>query len=590
MHTDLVNLNQHPRPDFASEDWMNLNGTWEFSFDDTDSGKLEGWYKNHKHAFPEKINVPYAYQSKRSGIGLNEVHDIIWYKKTVHIDDKFSDKRWILNFGAIDFYSKIWVNGNYAGEHTGGYSSFQIEVTDFLEFGTENEIVIRVSDESFNREQPRGKQSWLNLNFGCWYTRHTGIWQSVWMEILHPCHIQNISISTDVIHKEVGLDIVLSKLVKNAELNIRILKGELEITSVRQRVTENNISTTINIENPAFELGICFWNPENPELYDLEIELLLDGKVIDKRSSYFGMREVSIEKGRILLNHIPVYQKLVLYQGYFEDGLITSGTDEEILKDLSLIQNMGFNGLRIHQKIESSRFLYLCDQIGLLVWEEMPSAYRFTERSAKTLLSEWTDIIFRDKNHPSIITWVTFNESWGLPNIYSEPKEQALAKAMLNVTKALDGTRPVIDNDGWEHTDTDIITIHDYGANAQHYEDAYADKESVVSGAPSAAFPRFTCSRGHTYEGQPIILSEYGGIAFDTADGWGYNGRVQNESEFLDHYRSLTQAIQNIDYICGFCYTQFTDVEQEQNGLLTIDRKPKVDIEELRKINSRRSS
>lgn len=586
LHIDLAKLSQHPCPDFANEAWVSLDGEWEFAFDETDAGELEGWYISHD--FPERINVPYVYQCERSGIGLKDIHDIVWYRKTVSVDDKFKGKRVILILGAVDFYSKIWINGKYAGEHTGGYSSIKLDVTDFLELGKDNAIVIRVYDESYSREQPRGKQGWLDKNFGCWYTRHTGIWQSVWMEILHPCHIQEISISTDITRKQVGLEIAFSKRLPDTELSIRIFKGELEIASIRERVLECRMGTAINLENPAFENGICYWNPESPELYELEIGLLIDGKTVDKRYSYFGMREISIEKGKILLNQIPVYQKLILYQGYSEEGLISSGSDEEILKDLNLIKAMGFNGLRIHQKVESPRFLYLCDKTGLLVWEEMPSAYRFSGKSVKVLLSEWTDIVIRDKNHPSIITWVIFNESWGVPHIYSEPREQAFAKAMLNITKALDGTRPVIDNDGWEHTETDIVTIHDYGADAEHYKSGYANKENVVNGAPSEAFPRFIYSKGHDYKGQPVIISEYGGIAFDSADGWGYNGRVQNGSEFLEHYRSLTEAIRGIDYLCGYCYTQFTDVEQEVNGLLSIGRVPKVDIEELKKINEGR--
>lgn len=565
---------------------MSLDGEWEFAFDDADSGETESWYKKPNHAFPQKINVPYVYQSKRSGICEKEVHDTVWYRRTVRMESRFQNKRFLLNFGAADFYTKIWVNGCYAGEHTGGYSSFAVDVTDFVKCGEDNDIVVRIYDDGGSREQPRGKQGWLDRNFGCWYTKHTGIWQSVWMEILDPSHIRAVSISTDIVKKEAGFSVALSKCPRNAELDIRVSMGELEIASVRRRVSECRVGTAVNIENRAFENGVCLWNPEDPRLYEVEIGLLSDGTVVDSRKSYFGMRDISIEKGKILLNRIPIYQRLVLYQGYFADGLISSGSDEDIVRDLKLILAMGFNGLRIHQKIESPRFLYWCDRLGLLVWEEMPSAYSFTGQSVKTILKEWSDIVTRDKNHPSIITWVAFNESWGVPDLYSDAKEQALAKAALNMTKALDGTRPVIDNDGWEHTETDIYTIHDYGADAAHYETAYADKAGVVDGAPSKAYSHFVSSKGHRYEGQPVLVSEYGGIAFDSSDGWGYNDKVHSQAEFLEKYRSLTQAIQKIGYICGYCYTQFTDVEQEENGLLTIDREPKVSIEALREINA----
>lgn len=588
--SNLGTTDRHPRPDFACPAWESLDGEWEFAFDDGDQGISGRWYE--KGSFPLRINVPYVYQCGRSGIAEEERrrrHDVLWYRRELAVGRELAGKRILLHFGAVDFDAELWVNGAPAGRHAGGYSPFCFDITEHVVFGGENAVVLRVRDDAFSREQPRGKQSWMPGNFGCWYTGYAGIWQSVWMEALDPAHIESLSVRPDFSGRAAELELGFSGAGENLEWSVEVSARGRKIVSLRGRALQKRVSVRVDLENGAFEQGALFWSPEDPALYDLKAELLRDGRPVDERRSYFGLREICAEDGRLLLNRAPVYQKLVLYQGYYPDGLVTSTDDEEIAADLKMIRRMGFNGLRVHQKIESSRFLYWCDRLGLLVWEEMPSFYSFTQRSMRTLLEEWQAILERDRNHPCIVTWVLFNESWGLPNLSVSAREQAFARAAVELTRAMDGTRPVVDNDGWEHTDaTDLVTIHDYGDGARHFESVYGDRERLLCDEASSGYPKYLFGRGQEYRGQPVLITEYGGIAFSGSDGWGYNEKVGSKEEFLRRFRELTGAIRSIPYVCGSCYTQFTDVEQEQNGLLTLDRVPKVDPEEIRKINGGR--
>lgn len=568
-----------------------MDGEWELAFDDACEGEAERWYER-PDVLPLRIHVPYAYQSRKSGLGeeiMHQIHEVLWYKKRIYMEREWKDRQIFLHFGAVDYEAKLWVNGQMVGGHTGGYSSFSFDITRQLNFGQDNTIVLRVFDDCFSREQPRGKQSWRSDNFECWYTRYTGIWQTVWLEMLHPIHIESLTETPHLNGRNVDLELDFSACGEGLEWRICVAAAEREIADLHGRVQKQHLSLSIDLSRDEFSQEILPWFPETPFLYDVSVELLQNGLVVDRRNSYFGLRDISTQNGYVLLNNIPIYQKLVLYQGYYPGGLVTSVDDEEIVKDLQLIRDMGFNGLRIHQKIESPRFLYWCDRMGMLVWEEMPSFYEYSQKSMRAALEEWLDILKRDKGHPCIVTWVLFNESWGLPNLLGSEGEQNFVRSMAQLTHAFDGTRPIIDNDGWEHTDsTDLISIHDYGDGAAHYETTYADKDKLLACPPSANFPRFLFTRGQRYRGQPVLLTEYGGIAFDRSDGWGYNRKVQSEAEFIELFRSLTNAVQAIPYLRGYCYTQFADVEQEQNGLLTIGREPKADLAAIRRINSGR--
>lgn len=573
----------YPRPDFLRDKWLDLQGQWEFEFDNENLGEQQRWYD--EHAFNRSINVPYVYQSELSGINIREKHDIVWYKRTFTCGEEFKNKRVIINFGAVDFYSKLWINGIYVGSHFGGYTPFTFDITNYVDINKENTVVLKVEDGSQAKEQPRGKQGWLKDNFGCWYANFTGIWQPVWLTAVGKTYIENFKITPDIDSQKINVKVIVNEVRVEESVKICIKYKGIEINEVLLPIKMTQLEVDINIFSEVFENGIMCWNVNEPNLYDISFAVFNDGVEVDKVCSYFGMRKVSIRGDKVLLNNIPVYQKLILDQGYFPGGFISAKDEQAFINDIQLVKKMGFNGVRKHEKIEDPRFLYWCDKLGLLVWEEMPSPYVFNEKAVRNVVDEWQKIIERDYNHPCIITWVLYNESWGVYDVCRNKEQQNFLKALYSLTKALDNTRPVIDNDGWEHTETDIVTVHDYIGSGTELKKIYSDKEKVISGMNSTLFPRFVYSDDNSYRGQPVILSEYGGIAFDSSIGWGYNQKAKNADEFIDRYKSLTKAIKEIDYICGYCYTQLTDVEQEQNGLLTIDRIPKIELSTIKEIN-----
>lgn len=579
----MKSLNNYPRPDFLRDNWLDLTGQWEFDFDDENTGEENEWFVHHE--FSRKILVPYVYQSPMSGIGCTELHDIVWYRKKLTVSEDLKDKVLELNFGAVDYHAKVWINGSYAGEHCGGYTPFKLDITKNLQLGKENTIVVKVLDDSYSKEQPRGKQTWLESPFACWYTRFTGIWQPVWINVLDKIHIASFKLTPDIDTKKVNMNITFSRFTKDTEVNIKIRFDRFNIVDGLFAVKSTDLEVAFLIESNILEQGIAFWDADHPNLYDVEFTVFESKQMVDVVYTYFGMRKVSTRDCKFLLNNHPIYQKLVLNQGYYPESFITPKDEETIIQDIKTIKNLGFNGVRLHQKIEDPRFLYWCDRLGLLVWEEMPSAYRFSLKSANALLTEWMDVMHRDYNHPCIITWVLFNESWGVDAIRLNKQQQALTKALYHLTKSFDPTRLVIANDGWEHTETDVCTVHDYSQNGERIRNAYQDKNTVVSSAPAPTYLRFIFCDNHAYKEQPVIMSEYGGISFATDDGWGYNDKAKDENGFLERFSSLTLAIRQIDYICGYCYTQYTDVEQEKNGLLTIDRVYKVDPEKIKQIN-----
>jgi beta-galactosidase/beta-glucuronidase len=568
--------NLYPRPDFLRSEWIDLTGEWKFNFDDLNTGEKQKWYISHEYS--QKIIVPFVYQSELSGINTSDIHDVVWYEKNFNIEEKFKEKNIIVKFGAVDFYTKVWINGIFVGEHTGGYSSFDLNITKYINYDEDNIITLRVEDDSYLMEQPRGKQMWTDKTFGCWYKRYTGIWQPVWIDIVDEIHVESFNITPDIDNRKVGVKVYLNKYSSPISVGIKITFKDQCISNLKFITDKRPIDVDVNIEHNMFEWnGIALWDCENPNLYDIEFTVYNNERPVDVVKSYFGMRKVSVYKNKIHINNVPFYQKLLLNQGYYDKGHITPKNDEAIINDIKYIKDLGFNGIRIHEKIESPRFLYWCDKMGLLVWEEMPSAYVFSNRSIKLLINEWQDIIERDYNHPCIIIWVTFNESWGVSNLLSDKSQQAYVKAAYNLTKAMDQTRLVVGNDGWEHTETDICTYHDYVKKGEELVEAYKDIDKFVNGVPAKLYPRYTFADGHKYSGQPVIISEFGGISMANDSGWGYNDKVKDDNEFIDRIRSLVMAIKSLDYVCGYCFTQFTDVEQEQNGLMTMDRKFKID-------------
>ncbi|MUG64578.1 glycoside hydrolase family 2 [Paenibacillus campinasensis] len=575
---------EYPRPQFVRKAWQCLNGEWEFQFDDAGVGEKEYWYQTEKRVpFSHKINVPFAFQSKLSGIGDPSFHDVVWYRRSFEVPADWKNKRIILHFGAVDYIAKVWVNGQLAAVHEGGHTPFQADITSLLrEDG--NTVVVRAEDFSRDVTLPRGKQYWREKSESIFYTRTTGIWQSVWLEPVSPAHLRKVMITPDIDRNEIRIRTFVEGYPASGDLKVQVT-----VTFGNDRIAEDQYSLRSSEQLRAIGLGDFtdhgqgrLWSPEHPNLYDVEFRLIQGGEVVDEVQSYFGMRKVSIEDGKLCLNNRPYFQRLVLDQGYFPEGILTAPTDEALKRDVELTKEMGFNGVRKHQKTEDPRFLYWCDRLGLLVWGEAANAYEYSEEYVRRFTREWQEIVERDYNHPSIVTWVPLNESWGVPNVQIDVRQQQHGLAMYHLTKSLDDTRPVVYNDGWEHMTTDLVTIHDYESRQEVLEQRYQTAESAVEAMPAN---RRIFVGGASYQGQPILVSEFGGIAFKKSewDGWGYSG-AENEEDFLFRLKAVVDPMFSSPVIQGYCYTQLTDVEQEINGLLTYDREPKAPLEAIRSI------
>lgn len=565
---------EYPRPDFERSIWENLNGTWAFAYDDGNDGLAQKWYQGRE--FPMAITVPFCYQSELSGIGDTSRHDVVWYKRRFTLSSAFEGKRTMLRFGAVDHGADVWVNGQHAGRHVGGYGCFSLDITDLLIAG-ENSLVVRAEDDGGDASQLRGKQAWKDQNFGCWYTPVTGIWQTVWVEAVPALHLVKVKMTPDTQLGMLRCEAYLSRMPQGEMLTCDIGFGGRQVACLSMKALEKVFRFDVDLASSNDEWRLHAWAPEHPNLYDVVFTL---GE--DEVKSYFGLRSVDTRGNKVLLNDRPIYQRLILDQGYFGGGLLTAGSDQDFIRDIELIRALGFNGLRKHQKTEDPRFLYWCDKLGMLVWAEMGSAYVFNDTMMGLNTEAWREAIDRDYNHPSIIAWTLMNESWGVPKVITEPRQQAHTMALYYQAKAYDPTRLAISNDGWEHTVSDIITFHDYMQDGQKLRQRLADDHAIleepISSVGDALGSKYVMAEGFEYEGQPLIFSECCGTAFASTPGWGYGKGVGNLAEYMDRYRSLVGAIYSADYLAGFCVTQLTDVQQEVNGIVTMQRQPKVDV------------
>jgi beta-galactosidase/beta-glucuronidase len=587
MSDQTIPRPEYPRPQFVREPWLNLNGEWEFAFDDANEGLAAGWHDGR--ALPLRIMVPFAYQTELSGIDDKSVHEIVWYTRSFEIPGEWDQSDVLLNFGAVDYSSIVWINGHEVGHNQGGHVPFQFEIAPYLKTGV-NRLTLRVVDTQDPR-QPRGKQSHTGLPVGIDYFNTTGIWQTVWLEAVPAIRVEEIQIVPRADSNMVYLEVFLH--APSAAWRI-----EVEVFDHGKIVTRAQTHTPV--ATGQFLLRIPYaklWSPHSPHLYDLRIRLYDDKNALcDDVKSYFGIRSIELRDGHIRINGEPIYLKMVLDQGYFPGGYLTAASDEALQTDIGWTKMLGFNGARKHQKIEDPRWLYWCDRLGLLVWEEMPNAREWSSQAEELLSAEWQRAVRRDYNHPSIIAWVPVNESMGFPGLGQEHAGQyAYLERMVRATRRLDPTRPVVDNDGWEHTDiTDICAIHDYTPSASQLRERY--KEKLAGGElPLKVWigekPLF--ARGSRYRGQPIVLSEVGGF-LNIPTGipeskrdllYNFYASFNTPEELLAKYRDLMHGIASMKFLAGFCYTQLTDIEQEINGLLTFDRQPKVPAEAISDIH-----
>lgn len=558
---------EHPNPQFCRSEWKNLNGEWDFEFDFGVSGRERRLYESNK--FSRKIMVPFCPESKLSGIEYRDFMNCVWYRRSFDISQDWKTSgRIFIRFGAVDYKATVYVNQKEVGTHIGGYTSFGFDITDYVTDGA-NAVCVCAEDDNRRGLQPRGKQADRYASSGCDYTRTTGIWQTVWLEHTPDSYIENFRFYPDIrngrllfdvtVHGSERLDITVSyngKPVGNAELvsDASVIRGEIALS-------ERHL-----------------WEPGCGRLYDVELQY--GG---DRIKSYFGLREIKMDGYRFLLNGRSVFQRLVLDQGFYQDGIYTAPSEADLVRDIQLSVNAGFNGARLHQKVFEPRFLYHCDRMGYMVWGEFPN-WGLDVSCPQTLpsyISQWREAVERDFNHPSVIGWCPFNETW---DYQGRRQWDELISTIYHMTKAMDHTRPCIDTSGLYHVVTDIFDVHDYEQDPEIFRDRFKN-------LGEGKIDNFANDR-QAYKGEPVFVSEYGGIsrAADNEKGWGYGTSPESDEEFLRRYEGLTTALLDNPCIFGFCYTQLYDIEQEVNGLYTYAREPKFDMNRIKAVNMRKAA
>ena len=561
---------EYPRPQLVRPEWLCLNGPWDFQVDTGDNGQALGWPEKPK--FGERIAVPFCPESRLSGIGRRDFMPHLWYARRFTLPRTWAGRRVLLHFGAVDYEASVWVNGKPVGFHRGGYTPFALEITDAIKSGA-NLLVVKVLDETPSGLQPSGKQSTAYHSSGCHYTRVSGIWQSVWLEPVGPSCIGSLRMIGDLEGGRVNVHAHIDRPQAGMTLLAEARIGKQVVARAEVEAVSGLAAACLNLEQ------VRPWDVRDPFLYDLEL-LLHDreGNVVDRAGSYFGLRNIRLEGPAILLNGRKVFQRLVLDQGYYPAGLYTAPRDEDLKRDIVLAQQLGFTGARLHQKLFEPRFLYWADRLGYLLWGEYASwgLDRTEGEALRRFMAEWTEAVQRDFNHPSIIGWCPFNEArnWA---------DAQMLRDVYRLTKALDPTRPVIDSSGWDHFETDVYDSHSYEQDPGKFAALFAD--FAQGGKPYS-----NCESTVPYAGQPYFVSEYGGIWWNPGQkrgekAWGYGERPRSLEEFIDRYRKLTTELLKHPRMCAFCYTQLYDIEQEVNGLLTYDRRMKVDPKIIYQIN-----
>lgn len=584
MVVDVAMKDRHgyPRPIMERDEWFNLNGLWEFAIDPQGT-----WTRPEQVAFDRRILVPFSPETRMSGIHETGFYQAVWYRREIETPDLSGDRRLILHFGAVDFAATVWVNGRLATRHEGGYTPFRVDITELLGSSGRDVIVVRAVDSPLDLSKPRGKQDWQLEPHSIWYPRTTGIWQTVWMERVSATHLRYVRWTPVVERWEIGFETRLEGRHRDdLRMHVKLEAHDKVLADDIYSVTADEVHRKIALSDPGIDdsRNELLWSPGSPILIRAHIRLLdEDGEVVDEVRSYTALRSITIQGDRFVLNGRPYPLQFVLDQGYFPESGITAPDDNALRRDVELAKAMGFNGVRKHQKIEDPRYLYWADTLGLLVWEEMPSAYRFTRTSIERLMTEWKDAIRRDISHPCIVAWVPFNESWGVPDLPESPAQRHYVQALYHLTKTLDPSRPVIGNDGWESVATDIIGIHDYDDKPERIARRYG-KEDLPATLFKRERPggRLLTLGEQAHANLPVMLTEFGGIAYsaDLETTWGYT-RCETAEELASQYIALLTTVRSIPMLAGFCYTQFADTYQEANGLLFEDRTPKFPLKQM---------
>jgi beta-galactosidase/beta-glucuronidase len=573
----------YPRPQLRRASWSSLNGPWDFALDPEARWRLPG-----EVAWDGTIEVPFAPETARSGVGDADLYRACWYRRRLELPPLAPDERLVLHFGAVDYQASVWFDGALVAQHEGGYTPFSVDLTDLLNRSGPHELAVRAEDDPADLAKPRGKQDWQLEPHSIWYPRTTGIWQTVWLERVPRQHIASLRWTPNLDRWELGLETrVAPPWEQGLELAVTLHARGLVLARDRYSVVAGEVHRRIALSDPGIDdfRNELLWSPATPTLIEADVELFdAEGRRLDAVASYTALRSFSAEGDRFVLNGRPYPLRLVLDQGYWPETGLTAPDDAALRRDVELTKRMGFNGARKHQKIEDPRYLYWADRLGLLVWEEMPSAYRFTRRSIERLTAQWLEVLRRDASHPCVVAWVPFNESWGVPNLPGNAPERDYVRSLYYLTRTLDPTRLVVGNDGWESVATDVIGIHDYEGDprklARRYETPEAAPRMLTRERPGGR--RLVLEGQGDPAGRPMVLSEFGGIALSgEGDSWGYS-RCGTPAELEARYRELLRAVHSLELFAGFCYTQFADTYQEANGLLTAGREPKFSLEAMR--------
>ncbi|HYF50717.1 MAG TPA: glycoside hydrolase family 2 TIM barrel-domain containing protein [Planctomycetota bacterium] len=579
---------EYPRPQFVRNEWLNLNGEWQFEFDFGDSGKERGILDRD---LKQKITVPFCPESELSGIGYTDFINACWYRKTIALPKAWAGKNVLLHFQASDYDTTVWANGTEVGRHRGGFTPFSCDLSSVAQPGDTVTIVVRARDDS-RKQQPCGKQSMRYGNFGCHYTRTTGIWQTVWLEPVPEVALKRPRLTPDLANGTIRLEQPITQNRPGLQLRAT-LKSNGQVVARAQCRADLDLAPRLDLNIPEQHRRV--WSIDDPHLYDVALDLVdATGKVIDSATSYAGLRSVSIDGKAVKINGKAVFQRLVLDQGFYPDGILTAPNDEALIADIKLSMEAGFNGARLHQKVFEERFLYHADKLGYLCWGEFPDwgsnvggPAGNNQQHTISYVTEWLEAIERDYSHPSIVGWCPLNETWQeiTDNI---TKLDEITRAMFLATKAMDTSRPVLDASGYSHRvpESDISDCHDYEQNPEKFK---ANQAGLSDGKP---FHNGNGKWDVPYRGQPFFVSEFGGIWWNPEakageDSWGYGDRVKSIDEFYARFEGLCAVLLEDKNMFGYCYTQLTDVYQEQNGIFTFTRGKKFDMARIRKAQTK---
>ena len=582
----------YPRPQLVRAQWTDLSGVWAFAFDDDDRGIREQWHV--RPALGGSITVPFPPESEASGVHDTGIHQALWYHRILSPADiaaagHDAGRRLMLRFGAVDYRAVVWVNGQRVGSHEGGHTPFAFDITEAIDPAGDNDVVVRVEDDALDVAQPRGKQDWREHPHVIWYHRTSGIWQPAWLESVPAVAVQWIHWRSDLPAARVVARIGLTATpVAPATVSVELRHDDTVLARTSVLASGPEVEVVLSLEGQANGQAYeeLLWSPERPTLIDARIEVSGDTGSTDAVASYLGLRSAAVDRREFFLNDRPRYVRSVLSQGYWSESHLAAPSPQALRDEVQLIKDLGFNAARVHQKFEDPRFLFWADRLGLMVWGEAPATFTFTTTAVERSVREWLEVVHRDVSHPSIVTWVPLNESWGVQHISHDERMLHYARSLVYLTKALDPTRPVVSNDGWEQADTDIVAIHDYEGDGDIMRARYRDRAAIdelIDGVGPAG--RRLVLTGDV-SNAPVMLTEFGGISFNTdrtSEAWGYTD-ASSADDFRERLSSLMLAVHDSRALAGYCYTQLTDTLQETNGLVGADRTPKLPIEEIRAI------